>query len=197
MQGRHKGVVTQLKKLIIRDRELQKSALVRAGRMFEKFHPVHGIMGVHCVCHRFALVLSDCISKELIPAEAVELLRKVYEYFCKSGMRKRNLKKYVKKVNEERGPTSGPGPIEDPDDALHAIIRLECGRVKLPKKVVSIYNLYFTVASYFFNPLHKKIGCFNPVARVRAMRQRYDHKQGCILTILLLGSRAEAGWPRK
>ena len=57
------------------------------------------------------------------------------------GMRKRNLNKFVKEVNLERKEAAnrgapGAGVIEDPDDDLHRIIRLECARVKLPKKVV-------------------------------------------------------------
>jgi hypothetical protein len=87
-------------------------------------------------------VLSDCLSKELVPLEVVLLLRKTYEYFCKSGMRKRNLKRFVKEVNEEKktaaaaGRDGGGGPVQDPDDELHRILRLECARAELPKKVV-------------------------------------------------------------
>ena len=55
-------------------------------------------------------------------------------------MRKRNLKKFVKQVNEERKnkrtAQEGLEELNDPDDDLHRIVRLECDRVKLPKKVV-------------------------------------------------------------
>ena len=148
MQGVHKGVVTQLKGLIMTERfkkqrlimETRNPSIANYPRIFTEFHAMYGVLGVHCVCHRFALVLTECISKQLIPAEAVELLSKVYEYFCKSGMRKRNLKKFVKKVNDARAKKrtvdGGLVDIDDPDDALHRIIRLECDRIKLPKKVV-------------------------------------------------------------
>ena len=145
MQGIHKGVVTQLKAQITALRVSKQNAILLSAshrlRLFGNFHAMYGIVGVHCVCHRFALVLTDCLNKGLVPPEPVLLLRKAYEYFCKSGMRKRNLKKFVKEVNLERKEAAnrgapGAGVIEDPDDDLHRIIRLECARVKLPKKVV-------------------------------------------------------------
>jgi len=146
MQGVHKGVVTQLKALIISLRVSKKSCILVSdaykNRLFNNFHAMCGIVGVHCVCHRFALVLSDALSKELVPPATALLLRKTCEYFSKSGMRKRNLKRYVKEVNQERKDAAaagrpGAGPdMDDPDDELHRIVRLECARVKLPKKVV-------------------------------------------------------------
>jgi len=131
--------------IIVNERAQKQSRMLRLPSTsppssFTNFHTTFGIIGVHCVCHRFALVLTECIKNELIPPEVVELLRKIYEYFCKSGMRKRNLKKFVKQVNEERKnkrtAQEGLEELNDPDDDLHRIVRLECDRVKLPKKVV-------------------------------------------------------------
>ena len=137
MQGKFKGVVTQLKQAIITERKRQIQDIPMAMRLDKdkEFHSMYRILGVHCVCHRFALVLSDCISKEFIPPVVVTLLRKLYEYFSKSGKRKRGLQKVIKQLNDAR--TGGPmNVIEDPDDALEKIIQLEIRRVKLPKRVV-------------------------------------------------------------
>ncbi len=69
MQGKYKSVVTQLTKAIITERKRQIQDIPTAMRLDKDkaFHSMYGILGVHCVCHRFALVLSDCISKEFIP----------------------------------------------------------------------------------------------------------------------------------
>jgi hypothetical protein len=89
MQGIHKGVVTQLKALVVKLRVSKKDSILMSDshrlRIFGNFHAIYGIVGVHCVCHRFALVLSDCLSKELVPPETVLLLRKTYEYFPKAA----------------------------------------------------------------------------------------------------------------
>ncbi len=83
MQGKYKGVVTQLKQAIITERKRQIQDIPMAMRLDKdkEFHSMYRILGVHCVCHRFALVLSDCISKEFIPPVVVTLLRKLYGYF--------------------------------------------------------------------------------------------------------------------
>jgi hypothetical protein len=145
MQGIHEGVVTQLKAQTTASRVSKQNAILLSAshrlRLFGNFHAMRGVVGVHCVCHRFALVLTDCLNKGLVPPEPVLLLRKAYEHLCESGVRKRNLKQFVKEVNLERKEAAnrgapGAGVIEDPDDDLHRIIRLECAREKLPKKVV-------------------------------------------------------------
>ena len=67
MQGVHKGVVTQLKALIISLRVSKKSCILVSDahkhRLFNNFHATCGTVGVHCVCHRFALVLSDALGR--------------------------------------------------------------------------------------------------------------------------------------
>ena len=60
MQGTHKGVVTQLKALVVKLRVSKKNSTLMCDshglRIFGNSHAIHGIGGVHCVCHRFALV---------------------------------------------------------------------------------------------------------------------------------------------
>ena len=34
--------------------------------MFDEFHEGGGVLGIHCVCHRFALVVSDAIKSAVL-----------------------------------------------------------------------------------------------------------------------------------
>ena len=132
MQGVHRGVVTSLKKLIIESRERKKREMRSADRMFDESHEGGGILGVHCVCHRFALVVSGAIKWGAIPKLLPDLLSDIYGYFSKSGHRKKYLKGFVDEVNSNRQGAK----VDDPDEGLHRILKLEIERAKLPKKVV-------------------------------------------------------------
>ena len=86
--------MTRLRKLVIecKVRKEKKIAVMRTGRIFSDVSDLEGIVGVHCVCHRFALVVSDAIKHEFIPPVCSDLLTELYAYFSKSGMRKKSIR---------------------------------------------------------------------------------------------------------
>ena len=73
MQGHHKGVVTQLKRLALEARKCnQKLALLDAARkgthkrMFLEFHASAGILCVHCVFHRCSILITLATSRPFL-----------------------------------------------------------------------------------------------------------------------------------
>jgi hypothetical protein len=102
MLGKWKGVCTCLRKAI---QHLRKSIL-RAIMATDKtrsaisIHPAMGVFVVHCVCHRFALILHDAIKAEYVDPDFVLLLQMLYTYFGCSPRRKLALRKVVKAHNE-------------------------------------------------------------------------------------------------
>ena len=109
MQGKHEGVVTELKRKIV---------AARASGV----PTTEGIIRIHCVCHRFALILHDVISKKFIPVDVINILKELYEYFCKSGARKRDLKSFVHEENLQRLHADIEDTVINPDEELERII---------------------------------------------------------------------------
>ena len=123
MQGRIKGVLTLLLKDIRKSREDRLKTIIRdspRARTLLSFSSLRGVIGVHCVCHRFALVLTDAIKVGKIPDIVKLIMRDIYKYFSKGGLRKKNLKAFLLKHNEIRA-EARKGTVMDPDDALHAV----------------------------------------------------------------------------
>ncbi len=98
MQGRLTGVVTKLREVVSRERQNNLQEIQNTRRLFTEFHPSYGFMAIHCICHRFALVVSDAMKLKVIPAESSVLLTEIHGYFDKSGIRKLNLKRIVNSV---------------------------------------------------------------------------------------------------
>ena len=113
MQGRHKGVLTLLKRDVRKSRDatvreiIKKSAFPRTP---SDFSGLRGVIGVHCVCHRFALVLTDAIKREYIPEIVKLLMRDVYKYFSKGGLRKKKPTRFFGGAQQKKGyEEAGPG----------------------------------------------------------------------------------------
>jgi hypothetical protein len=129
MQGKIKGVLTLLLKDIRKSREDRLNTIIKDSprpRTPSSFSLIRGVIGMHCVCHRFALVLTDAIKVSKIPDIVRLLMRDIYEYVSKGGLRKKNLKAFLQKHNEKRA-EARKGTVMDPDDvdALHAVYTKE------------------------------------------------------------------------
>jgi hypothetical protein len=137
MQGRHKGALTLLKRDVRKSRDatvreiIKKSAFPRAQ---SDFSGLRGVIGVHCVCHRFALVLTDAIKRECIPEIVKLLMRDVHKCFSKGGLRKKKPTRFFGGAQQKKA-TKRQGPALDPDDALHAAYQKEQERYTIPREV--------------------------------------------------------------
>ncbi len=148
MLGKWMGVCTCLSKAI---QHLRKGIL-RAIMATDKtrstisfFHPAMGVFVVHCVCHRFALILHDAIKAEYVDPDFVLLLQMLYTYFGRSPRRKLALRKVVKahieSIRDRMGANAAQYP--DPDDAMHAVFKDLGAKHRLPPRIVltqSVYN---------------------------------------------------------
>ena len=104
-------------------------------RTSDSFHPSYGVMVVHCVCHRFALVLTDAISQERVPQACVKLLQDLYSFFSKSPKRKRALREFIAAENVRRA-SQQKRAISNPDDELETVMETLRERYKLPRHIV-------------------------------------------------------------
>jgi hypothetical protein len=83
MQGRIKGVLTLLLKDIRMSRKDKLNTIIIRDsprpRTPSSFSSLRGVIGVHCVCHRFALVLTDAIKVGKIPDIVKLIMRDIYK----------------------------------------------------------------------------------------------------------------------
>lgn len=140
MLGKWKGVCTRLRIAVQKHREKTRAAIMHidSSRSLHSFHPALGIFVVHCVCHRFALILHDAIKGEYIDPDYIELLQQLYTYFGRSPRRKLELRKVVQASNEQRrGAFEGATQeLSDPDDEMHAVFKALMEKHRLPLRIV-------------------------------------------------------------
>ena len=140
MLGKYKGVCTRLRLAVQNFREGIRKTIMDSdvSRTMRSFHPSMGIFVVHCVCHRFALILHDAIQSEYVCSEFIRLLEALYSYFGRSPRRKLALRKVVKEKNDElrKNVKENFAALPDPDDALHNVFKVLCEKHRLPPRIV-------------------------------------------------------------
>ena len=140
MLGKWKGVCTMLRRAVQKKREAVRAKIMALDRSrdLRSFHPALGIFVVHCVCHRFALILHDAIKGEYIEPDYIELLQRLYTYFSRSPRRKLALRKIVKASNDQRREANEAAAMNlpDPDDEMHAVFKALVEKHRLPLRIV-------------------------------------------------------------
>jgi hypothetical protein len=140
MLGKWKGVCTRLRKDIQKVREAVRAQIMAldSSRDLRSLHSALGVFVVHCVCHRFALILHDAIAADYIEPDFIELLQRLYSYFGRSPRRKLELRKVINRSNELRRASNEAAMQElpDPDDEMHAVFKSLVERHRLPPRIV-------------------------------------------------------------
>ena len=140
MLGKWKGVCTRLRKEIQKVREAVRAQIMAldSSRDLRSFHPALGVFVIHCVCHRFALILHDAIAADYIEPDFIELLQRLYSYFGRSPRRKLELRKVINRSNELRRASNQAAmqDLPDPDDEMHAVFKSLVERHRLPPRIV-------------------------------------------------------------
>ena len=139
MMGKHKGVCTQLLHFVRRQRKEMIQAMMREeSRSFDSYHASYGIFAIHCVCHRFALIISNAIEDELVPRCCVNLLQNLYLYFSKSPKKKKGMRDLLAARNNSMNQTvaSAPAPEGNPIEALEVVMDTLREKHKLPRHII-------------------------------------------------------------
>ena len=159
MRGVHKGVCIQLEKYLRTLREDTMHAIIVAQdvhirRTIDSFHVSRGILSVHCVCHRLALVLTDAIKgtqnlEQCIPDNVIELLNMLYNYFARSPTRKKAMRELIsfenaynkrqatQRLQAERRRVPHPDIVRpNPVEELEQVMDMLLESTKLPRRIV-------------------------------------------------------------
>ena len=104
----------------------------------ESFHPSYGVHVIHCVCHRFALILTNAIEDQLVPKACVDLLHSLHEYLSKSPKKKKGMRELLAFQNANRRLGAGRARPEgaEQDEALERVLKTLEEKYKLPRRVV-------------------------------------------------------------
>ena len=127
---------------------------VHIRRTIDSFHVSRGILSVHCVCHRLALVLTDAIKgtqnlEQCIPDNVIELLNMLYNYFARSPTRKKAMRELIsfenaynkrqatQRLQAERRRVPHPDIVRpNPVEELEQVMDMLLESTKLPRRIV-------------------------------------------------------------
>ena len=106
--------------------------------MEDSFHKSYGVFVIHCVCHRFALILTNAVEDGIVPKDCIDLLQNLYGYFSKSPKRKKGMRDLLAFQNHSCRLTTAPAqdPNVEQDEALERVMKTLQERHKLPRHII-------------------------------------------------------------